>query len=121
MVNEKRGSFWEEQVYAVVVAVASYSAVVFFVGVQHVGWAYLFGALYGMLSYECWLSCLDNFGSMIYEEDEEPVVLDGKHACIALFLPIGLMVAITVACLCFIIAWGWYLYDSAMGHHRIRG
>ena len=118
MVNTDRGSFWEQQAYVAGVAVVIAVVVAFAGGKHHIVWAYLFGALYGMASYECWVFFLNNFGSMFYDEGEEPETLDWRHGFIALLLPAGLSVALVVSTICFAIAWLWYLYDWTRGHYR---
>ncbi len=69
------------------------------------------GYMYGLVSYMLWKWSVDLCGSICWDEEDEPEVLTGKVAIIALFLPV-LSVVVLPMVLCAII--GWYMYRSFM-------
>jgi len=120
MVNEKRNSFWEQQAFSACVAVVVSAIAVnaLSVDVKLAPVLYLGGTLYGMLSYECWRIFLNNFGSMIYEEEEEPERLSTTWAVISLALPVLAVIVVAIGVCCLLIGTVKYYYDKAWG--RIR-
>lgn len=116
MVNEKRGSFWEQQVYAIGVAVVTAVIAGSIMGMQNVVWAFFLGTFYGMFAYECWLVLLDNCGSMLYEEGKEPERLTVTWAVGALAIPPVAVIASVICIGCLVIGTAKYYYDKAVGH-----
>ena len=107
MSNELR-SFGVEQIYSIALAMLLSVAVGITLGRQYVPWAYTFGALYGLFSYECWLIVVETYP---YDEGGKPKIFDGKQVLIALTLPCGVVIAVAVALFCLVIATLWYLFN----------
>ena len=107
MSNELR-SFGVEQIYSIALAMLLGVVAGITLGRQYVPWAYAFGALYGLLSYECWLIVVETYP---YDEGNKPRSFDGKQALTALMFPCGVVITIAVALFCLVIATLWYLFN----------
>lgn len=116
MVNEKRGSFWEEQAFVagVAVVITAIATVTGFAGGTDIILLYVFGALYGMLSYRCWLILIETYP---YDENCEPKGFDGKQACIAVIVPVGVAFLLILSAGLLGIAILWSLVQWATGRY----
>jgi drug/metabolite transporter (DMT)-like permease len=111
-------SFWQEVCFSitfgVLVAIGS-----MFWGKEYFAWAYLVGALYSLLGYNLLEWCIENLGSLFWEEDEMPKkVRPWMHGA----APISPVVAVIVVS-AIGIGFGWaylkYEYDKLVGHVKI--
>ena len=115
MVKQERRTFYDQLVLALVTANIAVIVAWLTVGREFTVVVFFAGQLYGFAVYELWLLFLNNFGSMFFEEGEEPETLDWRQGCIALFLPFGFLMAMVVITICFAIAWIWHLKDMVLG------
>lgn len=86
-----------------------------FLGYLYVVQTYLVGALYSLWGYVFFESCVENLGSLFWEEDEMPSEPAPWMYVFAPFCPIVLLIVVVA---CMIIGCIMYMCMSVFGHTK---